>query len=42
MDRLPTRKAIHYWILAKDVGIIDKNDTLLDAVSYFNIDHELT
>ncbi len=28
-------------LLAKDVGIIDENDTLLDASSYFNIDVEL-
>jgi hypothetical protein len=27
--------------LIKEVNIIDENDTILDAIGYFTIDHEL-
>jgi hypothetical protein len=27
--------------LVQEVGIIEENDTMLDATSYFNVDHEL-
>jgi hypothetical protein len=27
--------------LVEEVGIIEQNDTMLDATGYFNVDHEL-
>jgi hypothetical protein len=38
---LPTKWQSIDEVLMEEVDIIDENDTLLSATSYFNVDHEL-